>query len=85
MSCGWRTCPSTIRARRGIFLSLIHIFFDNAIEASIKLPEDKRLIRVYMDMKNTQLYISFTNFTAGKKDVYKRQARSLFSRMTSTR
>ena len=41
--------------------------FDNAIEASMKLPEDKRLIRVYMDMKNTQLYISFTNFTAVKK------------------
>ena len=41
--------------------------FDNAIEASMKLPEDKRLIRVYMDMKNTQLYISFTNFTAAKK------------------
>ncbi len=29
--------------------------FDNAIEASVKLPEGKRLIRVYMDMKNTQL------------------------------
>lgn len=41
--------------------------FDNAIEASLKLPEEQRLIRVYMDMKNTQLYISFTNFTAGKK------------------
>ena len=41
--------------------------FDNAIEASMKLPEEQRLIRVYMDMKNTQLYISFTNFTAGKK------------------
>lgn len=41
--------------------------FDNAIEASMKLPEDQRLIRVYMDMKNTQLYISFTNFTASKK------------------
>ena len=33
----------------------------------LELPEDERLIRVYMDMKNTQLYISFTNFTAGKK------------------
>ncbi len=43
--------------------------FDNAIEASLRLPEDKRLIRVYMDMKNTQLYISFTNFTAeGKRE-----------------
>ena len=41
--------------------------FDNAIEASMALPEEERLIRVYMDMKNTQLYISFTNFTAGKK------------------
>ena len=41
--------------------------FDNAIEASVALPEDQRLIRVYMDMKGTQLYISFTNFTAAKK------------------
>ena len=41
--------------------------FDNAIEASLLLPPDKRLIRVYMDMKNTQLYISFTNFTGGEK------------------
>lgn len=46
---------------------IIGNLFDNAIEASCKLPEDQRLIRVYMDMKNTQLYISFTNFTAGKK------------------
>ena len=43
--------------------------FDNAIEASLKLPESERLIRVYMDMKNTQLYISFTNFTAEPKMV----------------
>ena len=41
--------------------------FDNAIEASLALPEEERMIRVYMDMKNTQLYISFTNFTATKK------------------
>lgn len=41
--------------------------FDNAIEASLSLPEDQRLIRVYMDMKGTQLYISFTNFTAAAK------------------
>lgn len=41
--------------------------FDNAIEASMKLPENGRMIRVYMDMKNTQLYISFTNFTAAGK------------------
>ncbi len=46
---------------------IIGNLFDNAIEASLALPEEKRLIRIYMDMKNTQLYISFTNFTATKK------------------
>ena len=46
---------------------IIGNLFDNAIEASLSLPEGKRLIRIYMDMKNTQLYISFTNFTASKK------------------
>ncbi len=46
---------------------IIGNLFDNAIEASLALPESERPIRVYMDMKGTQLYISFTNFTAGKK------------------
>lgn len=46
---------------------IIGNLFDNAIEASLALPEEERLIRVYMDMKGTQLYISFTNFTAAKK------------------
>ena len=46
---------------------IIGNLFDNAIEASMNLPEAQRVIRVYMDMKGTQLYISFTNFTAGKK------------------
>lgn len=41
--------------------------FDNAIEASLSLPESERQIRVYMDMKGTQLYISLTNFTSGRK------------------
>ena len=46
---------------------IIGNLFDNAIEASLKLPESERMIRVYMDMKGTQLYISFTNLTATKK------------------
>ena len=46
---------------------IIGNLFDNAIEASLELPPDKRMIRVYMDMKGSQLYISFTNLTAGKK------------------
>lgn len=41
--------------------------FDNAIEACMQLPQEERMIRVYMDMKNTQLYMSFTNTTALKK------------------
>ena len=50
--------------------------FDNAIEASLALPPEERLIRVYLDMKGTQLYISFTNFTAqGKRE--KRNGRFL--------
>ena len=46
---------------------IIGNLFDNAMEASMALPEEKRMIRVYMDMKGTQLYISFTNFTAANK------------------
>ena len=46
---------------------IIGNLFDNAIEASLALPPEERLIRVYLDMKGTQLYISFTNFTAAKK------------------
>ena len=46
---------------------IIGNLFDNAIEASLSLPPQQRLIRVYMDMKGTQLYISFTNFTSTKK------------------
>ncbi len=46
---------------------IIGNLFDNAIDASVMLPEGERIIRVYMDIKSNQLYISFTNFTAGKK------------------
>lgn len=46
---------------------IIGNLFDNAIDANMALPEGERMIRVYMDMKKTQLYISFTNFTATKK------------------
>jgi sensor histidine kinase regulating citrate/malate metabolism len=46
---------------------IIGNLFDNAIEASLELPPEQRMIRVYMDMKGSQLYISFTNLTAGKK------------------
>lgn len=46
---------------------IIGNLFDNAIEASLALPEGARMIRVYMDMKNTHLYMSITNLTATPK------------------
>lgn len=46
---------------------IIGNLFDNAIEASLQLPPKERMIRVYMDMKQTQLYMNFTNFTAAAK------------------
>lgn len=46
---------------------IIGNLLDNAIEASLSLPQDRRIIRIYMDMKNTQLYISVTNFTSSGK------------------
>ena len=38
---------------------IIGNLFDNAIEASMALKPEDRLIRVYMDMKGTQLYLCF--------------------------
>lgn len=59
--------PLTLKSSEIDLCCIIGNLFDNAIEASLKLPEDRRMIRVYMGMRNTQLYISFTNLTAGKK------------------
>jgi len=46
---------------------IIGNLMDNAVEACLKLPEEKRVIRIFMEMKNTQLYISITNATAEGK------------------
>ena len=59
--------PVKLRMSELDLCCIIGNLFDNAIEASMALPVEERLIRVYMVMKNTQLYISFTNFTAKKK------------------
>lgn len=47
--------------------AIVGNLFDNAIEASLQLPEAERMIRIYMEMKRTQLYMSFTNLTAAPK------------------
>ncbi len=45
---------------------IIGNLFDNAIEACMALPKEERMIRVYMEMKNTLLYISFTGTMSRK-------------------
>ena len=59
--------PVKLRMSELDLCCIIGNLFDNAIEASMALQPENRLIRVYMDMKGTQLYISFTNFTAAGK------------------
>ena len=59
--------PVKLRLSELDLCCIIGNLFDKAIEASLTLPKEQRFIRVYMDMKGSQLYISFTNFTAGKK------------------
>lgn len=59
--------PVELRTSEIDLCIIIGNLFDNAIEASYALPEEQRSIRVYMDMKGTQLYMSFTNRTALKK------------------
>lgn len=59
--------PVALRTKEMDLCIIIGNLFDNAIEASVQLPEEERMIRIYMDMKNTQLYISFTNMAPGKK------------------
>ncbi len=59
--------PVKLRTSELDLCCIIGNLFDNAIEASVQLPPEQRMIRVYMDMRGTQLYLSFTNLTAGKK------------------
>lgn len=59
--------PVKLKMKELDLCCIIGNLFDNAIEALKDVNEDDRLIRVYMDMKNTQLYISFTNITGKPK------------------
>lgn len=59
--------PVTLTTSEIDLCIIIGNLFDNAIEASVTLPETERLIRIYMEMKGHQLYMSFTNFTGTNK------------------
>lgn len=55
---------------------IIGNLLDNAIEANQKISTDDRFIRIYMDMKNTQLYLSITN---AAEPIKKNKISGLFS------
>lgn len=51
----------------GVDLSvLIGNLLDNAMEACMRLPEQERFIRIYIDIVKKQLYISVTNSMEGR-------------------
>ena len=47
--------------------TIIGNLLDNAMEACMELPPEKRLIRIYMEMKGNFLYFALTNTAGGKK------------------
>ena len=46
---------------------IIGNLLDNAIDACMELPVEKRLIRIYMEMKGNFLYFALTNTSGGRK------------------
>lgn len=46
---------------------IIGNLLDNAVEACMELPPEKRLIRIYMEMKGNYLYLSIINTAGGEK------------------
>lgn len=46
---------------------IIGNLLDNAIEACMELPKEERLIRIYMEMKGSYLYLAMTNTASGEK------------------
>ena len=46
---------------------IIGNLLDNAIDACMELPVEKRLIRIYMEMKGNFLYLALTNTSGGRK------------------
>ena len=49
------------------FCIILGNLLDNAIEATLPLPEEERLIRIYLEMKGSYLYIHIANSAFGAK------------------
>lgn len=46
---------------------IIGNLLDNAMDACMELPQEERLIRIYIEMKGNYLYLALTNTAGGKK------------------
>ncbi len=58
--------PAVLSVRDIDLCVIIGNLLDNAMEACAKLPAGSRFIRIYINVKGSHLYLSFTN-SAGKK------------------
>lgn len=56
--------PDDLKISEIDLCAIIGNLLDNAIEAVLPLPPEKRFIRIYIGMMKAQLYISVTNSTA---------------------
>ena len=59
--------PVSLRVSELDLCIIIGNLLDNAIDACMELPVEKRLIRIYMEMKGNFLYLALTNTSGGKK------------------
>jgi sensor histidine kinase regulating citrate/malate metabolism len=62
------TVPKALAVSEIDLCVIIGNLLDNAMEASLKLDEKARIIRVYIDIFNEYLYISVANAMRGKMD-----------------
>ena len=61
------TIPVTLSVSELDLCIIIGNLLDNAIDACMELPEEERLIRIYMEMKGNFLYLALTNTSGGRK------------------
>lgn len=59
--------PVTLTVSEIDLCIIIGNLLDNAMEACMELPQEERLIRIYMEMKGNYLYLALTNTAAGRK------------------
>jgi sensor histidine kinase regulating citrate/malate metabolism len=61
------TVPESLNISDIDLCVIIGNLLDNAIEACGSIEESEKFIRIFIGMKNTQLYMVFTNTAPGKK------------------